>query len=160
MEEARKVYLDNYEFFCNTYFDNGFLDTAYSEYADIFARNYSDGVWNISKWWFNYQKQPLATYAANFDFLKNWLSLRNTYLTRYFNISDDAYFLGDADSDTDISILDVTAIQKKLADFDITYYCENAADTDGEGQESLSLLHGLHDGVGSAYHGARPPAQA
>ena len=137
LDEDRNEYLENYEYFCNVYFDGGLLDSAYAEYADIFARNYTPGPWNVSKWWINYGKQPLKTYEENFDYLKNWLRTRNVFLTRYFDIYRDAYFKGDADCDTDISIVDVTAIQRHLANYTVPYFCENAGNVDGDSELTI-----------------------
>ena len=137
MDEVRNEYLENYEYFCNVYFDGGLLDSAYAEYADIFARNYTPGPWNVSKWWINYGKQPLKTYEENLDFMKNWLRTRNVFLTRYFDIYIDAYYKGDADCDTDISIVDVTAIQRHLANYTVPYFCENAGNVDGDSELTI-----------------------
>ena len=74
-------------------------------------------------------------------------------------VPDDKYFLGDADSDGDISILDATAIQRVLAAFTVNPFDEKAADSDEDGELSIldataiqRFLVGLqtHQGIGKA----------
>ena len=46
--------------------------------------------------------------------------------------------LGDADESGEVSILDVTAIQRKLAEADVSPFSEQAADVDGDGQVTIA----------------------
>lgn len=62
------------------------------------------------------------------------------FATVSFKTSADpvsTYMRGDADGDGTISILDVTAIQRKLADYSVPSFNEKAANLDGNG---LSIL--------------------
>ena len=45
--------------------------------------------------------------------------------------------LGDVDDDGEVSILDATCIQRKLAGLSVTKYAEAAADSDGDGEVSI-----------------------
>ena len=49
----------------------------------------------------------------------------------------DSYVRGDADADGDVTILDATAIQRKLAELSISSFNEKAADVDGDGVNIL-----------------------
>ena len=134
MEEVEKVYRAHYDFFCDIYADGGLMDRLYQEYGNIFDRNYAAGNWRVSKWWINIQKQPLSTYQQNFDYLKNWYSERNLWLTEYFEISD---ILGDPDFDGTVTILDATVIQRRLADLPAASYRASAADVDRDGEVTI-----------------------
>ena len=48
-----------------------------------------------------------------------------------------SYKRGDADSDGNVTILDSTAIQRKLADLSVASFDEKAADVDGDGLNIL-----------------------
>ena len=52
-------------------------------------------------------------------------------------ISGGAQLLGDVDDDGEVSILDATTIQRRLAGLDVTAFIEPAADTDGDGEVSI-----------------------
>ena len=133
MNAVKKVYREHYDFFCDIYADGGLMDRLYDEYGAIFDRNYASGNWRVSKWWINIQKQPLSTYQANYDYLKNWYSERNLWLSEYFEM--DKVILGDADSDGFVTSVDVTTIQRKLAHMEVLdSYNATAADVDGDGE--------------------------
>lgn len=44
----------------------------------------------------------------------------------------EGYWLGDADGDNKVTVLDATTIQKKLASIAVRYYNEEAANVDGD----------------------------
>ncbi|MBQ3417048.1 MAG: CotH kinase family protein [Ruminococcus sp.] len=141
-DEVAKVYREYYPFIGNISADGGLLDTEYSEYSEIFERNYAPGVWKLRAG-INIQKPVLPTYQENFDYLKNWYSERNAWLTEYldpFNVNH--FYLGDADGDNTLSILDATAIQKRLASLQVSSYDEEAADADED--ETVTVLDATH----------------
>lgn len=49
----------------------------------------------------------------------------------------NGYVRGDADGDGTVTILDATAIQRKLADLSVSSFNEKAADVDGDGLNIL-----------------------
>ncbi len=51
--------------------------------------------------------------------------------------AEDSYLRGDADNDGIVSVLDATAIQRKLAEFSVRSFNEAAADVDGDGLNIL-----------------------
>ena len=130
MREVKNVYVSHYDFFRSIYAEDGLMDRLYEEYGALFDRNYASGVWRVSKWWINIQKQPLSNYPANYDYLQNWYSERNKWLTSYFNV-----ILGDADGDGDVTILDATAVQRYLAQFSLEFpaIAEKCGDINGDG---------------------------
>ena len=52
-------------------------------------------------------------------------------------LDDDNRLLGDADADGEVTILDVTAIQRTLADIPVAYLSETAADVDRDKEVSV-----------------------
>ena len=115
-EMVSEVYRDHYEFIENISADGGFLDTTYAQYKDVFERNYKEAGWNISKWWLNNYKKPLPTYAANYDYLKDWLDVRNDWMTVHFNPFGEDYKIGDVNGDKSIDVFDATLVQKYIVE--------------------------------------------
>lgn len=135
-DEVRKVYRQYYDYVGNISSDGGLLDTLREQYADVIARNFNK--WSVSRWWLNYQKKPLATYADNFAYLKNWCAERHAWLTEYYDpLRLDPYILGDADDDGKVTVLDATAIQRHLAALTTLSYHEQAADADENGEVDI-----------------------
>lgn len=129
-EEVAELYKEYYPFVSGIYADGGLMDTIYDEYQAIFERNYAPGVWKLRAG-INIQKPVLPTYQENYDFLKNWYRERNEWLTEYFdpfNVSH--YYLGDADGDEELTVLDATVIQKQIASLSVQSFDETAADAD------------------------------
>ena len=118
IDEVRRVYAAYYDDFAAISSDGGTLDTLRAEYQSLFNRNF--GIWKVSRWWLNYQRVPLATYEDNYSFLKNWCSERNTWLTEYYGLSPYTYVVGDADGNGEVEIIDVTLIQRYLANIPTT----------------------------------------
>ena len=115
-EMVSEVYRDHYEFIENISADGGFLDATYAQYKDVFERNYKEAGWNISKWWLNNYKKPLPTYAANYDYLKDWLDVRNDWMTVHFNPFGEDYKIGDVNGDKSIDVFDATLVQKYIVE--------------------------------------------
>lgn len=113
LNEVKRVYAQHYDYIEGISADGGMLDHLRSVYSDVFNRNFS--VWQNSKWWYTYQKKPLRNYSENYEFLKNWCSERNAWLTDYYGIYEYEFLLGDADGNNKVDILDVTVIQRVLA---------------------------------------------
>ena len=112
MDEVKAVYEDHYDYFRGIFTDGGQLDTWSAQYSELFQRNAT--VWPVAKWWYNHQKKPLPTYQENLDYLKNWLSERNSWLYDYWDLFAYEYLRGDADGNGLIEVLDVTAVQRSL----------------------------------------------
>ncbi len=112
VDEVKKVYEDNYDYIIGISAENGLLDTWSTEYKALFDRNWT--VWSPSRWWYNYQKQPLSTYQLNLDYLKNWLNERNAWLFDHFDLFSYEYLRGDADGNGRVDVLDATTIQRLL----------------------------------------------
>ena len=115
--EVRSVYKEYYPFVSSIFADGGLMDSTYEEYREIFERNYSSGVWKVSRNWINIQKRALPTYEENYNFLKNWYQERNIWLTDNMDPFDvNHYYMGDCDADKKVTVIDATAIQKVLAE--------------------------------------------
>lgn len=134
-EEVRKVYRDNYAYLTGIPAQDGLMDTLLTTYGDAIARNYSDAGWKPSRAWINIQMKPLATYDANVDYLRNWMTKRTQWMRDYYGV----YLIGDADNDYTVTVLDATRIQRILVNMD--------PDTDGKGairgrtsEDALSIL--------------------
>ena len=112
VDEVIKVYEEHYDYIVSISADGGLLDTWSQANMELFTRNAS--VWTWSKWWYNYQKKPLPTYAENLDYLKNWLVERNTWLSEYYDLFSYEYTRGDANNDGVVDVMDVTLIQRAL----------------------------------------------
>lgn len=112
--EVKRIYAQHYDYIENISADGGQLDALRAENQALFDRNFS--VWNINRWWLNYQKPPLRTYDDNFNFLKTWCAERHLWLSDYYGLYRYSYLCGDSDGDGKVDILDVTLIQRVLAD--------------------------------------------
>lgn len=139
-DEVIKQYDMHEAFFDNIYADGGLMDSLREQYGAVFDRNFdtANGGWNIRKWWINISKQPLLTYQANYDFLKNWYKERNEWLKAYYDEHTNKIVFGDADGNGNVNIEDVTHMQKLLAeliedDGSLTERC----DIDGNGFISI-----------------------
>lgn len=131
------LYEAHYDYLINISADGGQLDTWSAQYAEIFERNAT--VWKVSKWLYNYQRKPLATYQDNLDYLKNWMNDRNTWLYDYWDLFSYEYLRGDADGNGAVEVVDATAIQRALVNLntnDDGHMALRAAVVDGE----LSIL--------------------
>lgn len=94
------------------------LDSLLDEYKDVFDRNYKEAGWSISKWWVTHIRKPDSTYEANYSFLKNWCAERNAWMTEHFKPFGETYIVGDADESGDVTITDVTMVQRIIAGID------------------------------------------
>ena len=112
--EVKKVYSQHYRAFENISAYGGLLDTMRDAYSDVFDRNYSTAGWRVSKSWINIMRQPDATYAGNYSYLKNWCEQRNAWIANEFDV---AFLRGDTDANMDVSVDDVTESQRCLAEF-------------------------------------------
>lgn len=66
----------------------------------------------------------------------------------------DSYIRGDADGDGHVSVLDATAIQRKLVDYDVRSFDPRAADVTGDGVNILdaTLIQQYIAGFDNIYH--------
>lgn len=111
--EVKRVYAQHYDYIENISADGGRLDALRTENQALFDHNFS--VWNVNRWWLNYQKPPLRTYDDNFNFLKTWCAERHLWLSDYYGLYRYSYLCGDSDGNGKVDILDVTLIQRVIA---------------------------------------------
>lgn len=132
-DEIRTTYHEYSDDIGSIYTEGGLMDELLDHYGWLFRRNFADAGWSPAKWWVNVQRRPDTTFDANVDYLRSWLRDRNEWLGDYFAIPTEIYMLGDADGDDEVTILDVTVIQRTLAEIPVVSFSEKAADIDGNG---------------------------
>lgn len=133
-DDIKRVYRQHYDYISDIAAEGGFLDTAHARFADVFARNYNEAGWRVSKWWINYQLQPKNSYDANFNFIKTWGQERSAWMSDYYDPFAVVVFLGDADGNGAVNITDATAVQRHLAELvPLTDERLGAADVNGDG---------------------------
>ena len=118
-ERIRTVFQKYYGDITALYARGGQINRLLNTYGGIFDRNYSVAGWSASKWQLNVQKRPLATFDANVDYLRDWLKQRCEWLAAYYEVEpqeEGQYLIGDADGDSEITVLDATTIQRVLAE--------------------------------------------
>ena len=144
IDEVRKIYRRHYAFFADIGADGGFLDTQLAAYSDVFARNYSEAGWKVNKWWINISRQPDKTYAANFDYLKEWCMARNDWMRSYYLPYEGLYVPGDANGNGTVEINDATTVQRHIAELELLDEPRlSAADVDRDGSvtvEDVTIL--------------------
>lgn len=63
------------------YSEGGVIDQLVNQYGEAFERNYRDSYWSLSKTYSKYEREaPDNTYAANVEYLKDWLKKRKTLI--------------------------------------------------------------------------------
>lgn len=136
-DEVRKVYLKYYNAFENAGAEGGLLDTAKETYGDVLTRNSTEAGWYAGKWWINNMGKPLLTYDQNYNYLKDWCAKRSTWLSNWFDV---AYLKGDVSKDMQITVDDVTEIQRLLAEFDTDNpgSVKIRGDVNGDGRVNIS----------------------
>ena len=115
-DEVKRVYRDHFDFMQHIAADGGLLDAALAQYGEVFDRNYGEAGWSAKKWWINYQLKPQDTYEGNFNFLKTWGQERAAWMEQYYDPFDVMFLCGDADGDGEVTISDVTMVQRCLAE--------------------------------------------
>lgn len=65
--------------------EGGFVDNTISTYGSVFARNFNEAGWDVSKRYSVNQMQPLDTYEANVEYLVTWLSNRVNWMDEYYH---------------------------------------------------------------------------
>lgn len=112
---VRHVYVENFEHIESMYAEYGIIDTMIEKYYPVFQRNFDDTDWNITTIYSTYMRTPDSNYFENVEYLRNWLSKRNQWLSEYYDIyGEDWYTLGDIDGNSKISIADAVLLQKWL----------------------------------------------
>ena len=135
-DEIRKDFRLYYDDFVNIAAEGGIMDQLLEEYRPLFDRNYTTAGWNVGRYWVNVQKYPLPTYEENVAYLRDWLTERVKWLDEYYPPLDESGFSfirGDVNGDNEVTISDVTDIQKRLADMETPSFNERAADVDDNG---------------------------
>lgn len=146
--EIKRVYYQYYPYIENISAEGGLLDALREQYTDVFANNFKK--WSVGRWWLNYQKVPFKTYDENFNFLKSWCRERNEWLTDYYGIVPNAPLLGDADMDREVTVIDVTCIQRRLAGVPLSVAINEAVcDINGNGVIEISDATFIQRYVGS-----------
>ena len=85
-DSIKRSFTDNYPCFAEIASDGGMIDSFYSTYKDVINRNFTEAGWRENGYYVNVMKKPLATYAENFDFYKNWCGERVEWLREYFGV--------------------------------------------------------------------------
>ena len=122
-EMVKDCYAEYFDYIANISADGGFLDTKRAQYATLFDRNFTYGVYPVNKWTYNYQLQPKSTYEENFNYLKNWCAERHAWLVDHWDLTTYSFLRGDADGDGELKVVDASLIQRVDA--------EIIKDTDG-----------------------------
>lgn len=115
MDEVKRIYALNRDYIAQISTDGGMIDSLAEEYSAEIERNYTETPWKVTRHWSVYQKKPLPTYQENLDFFRNWCLNRFVWLDDYLTEEEQPYIIGDADGDGEITIIDVTKIQRCLA---------------------------------------------
>lgn len=132
-DEVRKVYLESRDYLDSIGADGGMIDYLHTTYARFINRNFKTAGWNVAAYYKNLNKVPFSTYSQNADYFKNWCSDRAEWLNSYYTEDVVEYALGDSDSNGSLDIMDATAIQRYLAQYELKRYYPTAADVNGNG---------------------------
>ena len=111
-EMVKDCYAEYFDYIANISADGGFLDTKRAQYAALFDRNFTYGVYSVNKWTYNYQLQPKSTYEENFNYLKNWCAERHAWLVDHWDLTTYSFLRGDADGDGELTVVDASLIQR------------------------------------------------
>lgn len=65
--------------------ENGYIDTMVKQYGVVFARNFNEAGWDVSKKYSSNEMTPFATYEENVAFIKNWLINRLSWMDSYYH---------------------------------------------------------------------------
>lgn len=120
IDEVRATYREYLDDITALYAEGGLIDTLLEDYQDVFARNFSEAGWSVTRKWMKLQRRPEATFADNIASLRTWLKERNEWLADYYGVIPEPdpepvqYILGDSDGDGIITVYDATAIQRLL----------------------------------------------
>lgn len=136
-DEVRRVYLDHCGLFDDIGAPGGLIARAYEENSAVILRNFSQAGWKYTTYYPLYNKKPFSTLSENLDYFMDWCSQRAAWLKTYFTEDVTEYLAGDSNSDSDVNILDATAIQRRLADMVVSGFDAVAADADGDGNVTI-----------------------
>lgn len=121
----------------NLYQSGGWIDQTSAKYKNVFARNFDEAGWDVSKAYsWKVQLPPMATYQANVNYLKTWLSNRYSWMENYLakNCDDHTNYWTKAEVPATCTtsgrqayricnicgkLFDSKRVEKKLADFNI-----------------------------------------
>lgn len=132
-------YAEHREYIAGIYSKGGLLDGWRDEYGSLFDRNFTYGVYPINRKTYNYQYPPLPTYEANLTRLKDWYRERSEWLSFYWGLSVLTGVCGDADCDAEISVCDVTSVQRHIADITTVLFESQLIQADVDSSGSLDI---------------------
>jgi hypothetical protein len=90
-EKVKELFNEQYPYFRSIYSADGVIDSFYKTYELAIKRNYTPGVWLVSKCWHSIQKEPLSSYKENYDYYVNWCKERVEWLAQYFEVDTSPY---------------------------------------------------------------------
>ena len=85
-ELIKAKFTEIYPYIENIGKDGGFIDTFLSDYNPVIKRNFTDAGWDVTRYYVNVMKVPLATFEQNYAFYKNWCYERAEWLREHFGI--------------------------------------------------------------------------
>lgn len=142
-DEVYKVYLENGEYLNNVGAPGGLIESLYEENAEVIDRNFTKAGWRVTTYFKNFNFKPYSTYAENLEYFRSWCSDRAAWLEGYYTEDIDEYMLGDSDRDDEVAVIDVTIIQRSLADMAVVSFDATASDVDGDGDVTIVDATGI-----------------
>ena len=92
-EALNKRYLELQDRITNLYSDNrlgkNHIDTLTETYARTISRNYREAGWSITKKYSTLEHDPLGSYEAEIEYLREWLKKRNEWMLDYLGLQSE-----------------------------------------------------------------------
>lgn len=108
-EKLSDIYFAHHTYIEQISASGGHIDSLAAQYDAVFKRNYADGGWKITTVYNELMRKPDATYEKNLDYLKNFLTERNAWLSEYYGVFDGCQ-PGDVNRDEKINASDAALI--------------------------------------------------
>ena len=129
-------YVDNYddyyedEDYEDDYYEDDYYDDGYYEDSDYDDDYYEEDYWD-------YYREPAKVEGFTIYGVAGTAAQRYAEENGFKFVEVAAYILGDADGDTEVTILDATSIQRHLASLPTQSFNEKAADADQDGEVTI-----------------------